>query len=192
MILSLRGSSIKQLPMSFRNLFNLWFLDLTDCRSLEVGSLGVMSSLAKLQELYMGSSFMGWRDYFMQHEVVLELLFLCKLTTLEVDLPLVIDLDEYLQNGFKLFEMLEIFQISISIPLDSRVVFRDSDWNRDVNSSGNTLELYSDWNSLRQSSISLLMKKTDTLQLSMNNLREALNVLDGEFLLRLKSLALEL
>lgn len=53
MILSLRGSSINQLPVSFRNLANLWLLDLTGCKYLEKISSGVFSSLSKLQELYM-------------------------------------------------------------------------------------------------------------------------------------------
>nr|XP_011459040.1 PREDICTED: disease resistance protein At4g27190-like isoform X4 [Fragaria vesca subsp. vesca] len=61
MILSLRGCrGLKQLPDAFKNLSDLRLLDLTDCRKLEVISPGVISSLTRLEELYMLDSFKNW------------------------------------------------------------------------------------------------------------------------------------
>ncbi|KAL6216391.1 hypothetical protein ACLB2K_009614 [Fragaria x ananassa] len=59
MILSLRGCYIKQLPDTFKNLSDLRLLDLTDCE-FNVISPGVISSLTRLQELYMWGSFEDW------------------------------------------------------------------------------------------------------------------------------------
>ncbi|KAM5554283.1 hypothetical protein ABKV19_022591 [Rosa sericea] len=60
MILSLRGSDIKQLPDTFKNLSNLRLLDLSRCMKLEIISSGVISSLSRLEELYMWDSFEDW------------------------------------------------------------------------------------------------------------------------------------
>ncbi|KAL6207674.1 hypothetical protein ACLB2K_018629 [Fragaria x ananassa] len=58
MILSLRGCrELEQLPDTFKNLSDLRLLDLTDCNKLEVISPDVISSLTRLEELYMWDSF---------------------------------------------------------------------------------------------------------------------------------------
>ncbi|XP_004292885.1 PREDICTED: disease resistance protein At4g27190-like isoform X1 [Fragaria vesca subsp. vesca] len=61
MILSLRGCRrLEQLPDTFKNLSDLRLLDLTDCYKLEVISPGVISSLTRLEELYMLDGFKNW------------------------------------------------------------------------------------------------------------------------------------
>ncbi|XP_004291251.1 PREDICTED: uncharacterized protein LOC101298856 [Fragaria vesca subsp. vesca] len=61
MVLSLRGCrGLKQLPHTSKNLSDLRLLDLTDCYKLEVISPGVISSLTRLEELYMLDSFENW------------------------------------------------------------------------------------------------------------------------------------
>ncbi|XP_062019045.1 disease resistance protein At4g27190-like [Rosa rugosa] len=51
---------VKQLPDTFKNLSNLRLLKLTGCTELKVISPGVISSLSRLEELYMGNSFNDW------------------------------------------------------------------------------------------------------------------------------------
>ncbi|KAK9944496.1 hypothetical protein M0R45_010060 [Rubus argutus] len=60
MILDLRGSNIQQLPDTFKNLSNLRLLDLTKCEVLKTIAPGVISSLSRLEELYMWDSFQDW------------------------------------------------------------------------------------------------------------------------------------
>nr|XP_011465964.1 PREDICTED: uncharacterized protein LOC101311209 isoform X2 [Fragaria vesca subsp. vesca] len=60
MILDLSDSDIKQLPDTFKNLSNLRVLHLSGCRKLKVISPGVISSLSRLEELYMLYSFQDW------------------------------------------------------------------------------------------------------------------------------------
>ncbi|XP_062029031.1 disease resistance protein At4g27190-like [Rosa rugosa] len=59
-ILSLCGSDIEQLPDTFKNLSNLRFLDLSICSELKIIPPGVISSLSRLEELYMWHSFEDW------------------------------------------------------------------------------------------------------------------------------------
>ncbi|KAF3455066.1 hypothetical protein FNV43_RR05514 [Rhamnella rubrinervis] len=59
-ILSLVGSDIQELPMELRHLQHLKLLDLTDCKKLKQIQPGVLSSLTRLEELYMRHSFSGW------------------------------------------------------------------------------------------------------------------------------------
>ncbi|EXB66982.1 putative disease resistance protein [Morus notabilis] len=213
MILSLRGSYINQLPVSFRNLANLWLLDSTGCISEKQISSGVISSLRNLQELYtlrqVCFGFVtGLEDCFMPTEVVPELLSLCHLTTLEVHLPKISfeSLQSSSSTEVHLFDRLERFKICIGHrqrqakssykqldfePLDVDRQ-QDVDPQLDVDSSHNILRLIDfDGNSLAGSCIVRLLKKTETLELQMNELTtEALNVLDGECFSKLKSLLL--
>ncbi|KAF3433278.1 hypothetical protein FNV43_RR24380 [Rhamnella rubrinervis] len=59
-ILSLVGSEIQELPMEMRHLQHLKLLDITDCEKLKKIPPGVLSSLTRLEELYMRHSFNGW------------------------------------------------------------------------------------------------------------------------------------
>ncbi|KAF3453093.1 hypothetical protein FNV43_RR03527 [Rhamnella rubrinervis] len=59
-ILSLVGSEIQELPMEMRHLQHLKLLDISDCKKLKKIPPGVLSSLTRLEELYMRHSFNGW------------------------------------------------------------------------------------------------------------------------------------
>ncbi|XP_021283020.1 probable disease resistance protein At1g58602, partial [Herrania umbratica] len=60
-ILNLSGSNIKMLPEETGQLTRLRLLDLSGCYNLKI-STGVLSSLSKLEELYMGGSFHLWNE----------------------------------------------------------------------------------------------------------------------------------
>ncbi|KAB2063791.1 hypothetical protein ES319_A10G241900v1 [Gossypium barbadense] len=59
-ILDLAKSSIKELPKEMAQLTQLRLLDLSWCRELKIIPPNVLSSLSKLEELYMGGSIVEW------------------------------------------------------------------------------------------------------------------------------------
>ena len=59
-ILSLFGSQFPELPREIGHLKHLKLLDITECKQLKRIPPGVLSSLTKLEELYMKSSFCQW------------------------------------------------------------------------------------------------------------------------------------
>lgn len=208
MILSLRGSGIEQLPDEFKNLSNLRLLDLTGCRNLKIISPGVISSFSRLEELYMWYSFqeiqVGEKRRFSQmeiqpnvnlgqldreevqssgqkdeHTIISQLFSLHCLTSLDIFLPSI----DKLQNSL-LFHKLERFKISVGLKHDIIL---------NPNHSENYLRLDDlDENSLVGSGVTMLLKKTDTLELKMRNLADPLNIALGtECCINLKSLRLE-
>ncbi|XP_022723802.1 probable disease resistance protein At4g27220 [Durio zibethinus] len=90
-ILSLFGSYIEMLPKEIGELIKLRLLDLSDCTRLKIIPAGVISSLSRLEELYMGNSFVQWeveRQANQQSNASLaELKLLSRLTTLDVHIP---------------------------------------------------------------------------------------------------------
>ncbi|KAK8502347.1 hypothetical protein V6N12_046133 [Hibiscus sabdariffa] len=90
-ILDLRESRITILPKEIGQLTRLKLLDLSNCESLEVISPGVLSSLTRLEELYLYDSFDGWEgegiDDARSNAGLVELQHLSCLTTLEVHIP---------------------------------------------------------------------------------------------------------
>ncbi|XP_065852361.1 uncharacterized protein [Euphorbia lathyris] len=61
-VLSLVNCTIVCLPREIGNLIHLKLLDLKGCSSLEVIEPSVLSSLTRLEELYMENSFVKWED----------------------------------------------------------------------------------------------------------------------------------
>uniref|UniRef100_A0A2N9J6N9 AAA+ ATPase domain-containing protein n=1 Tax=Fagus sylvatica TaxID=28930 RepID=A0A2N9J6N9_FAGSY len=59
-ILSFLGSKIKELPREIGNLGHLKLLDLSKCFTLERIPYGLLSSLSRLEELYMGGIIVKW------------------------------------------------------------------------------------------------------------------------------------
>ncbi|GKV47376.1 hypothetical protein SLEP1_g54281 [Rubroshorea leprosula] len=59
-VLSLVGCDIEELPEQIGQLAELKLLDLSDCNNLKVVPSGVLSSLSKLEELYMRNGFDQW------------------------------------------------------------------------------------------------------------------------------------
>ncbi|XAR68470.1 hypothetical protein NMG60_11003593, partial [Bertholletia excelsa] len=89
-ILSFRDSGLHEIPKEIGQLINLKLLDLTGCRFLEQISPGVISSLVKLEELYM-RSFYHWevegKVEERQNASLNELEHLSNLNTLEILVP---------------------------------------------------------------------------------------------------------
>ncbi|KAH7842547.1 hypothetical protein Vadar_006601 [Vaccinium darrowii] len=91
-ILSITGSDMDELPRALGNLNHLKLLDLLGC---SVGRIphGVLSSLSKLEELYLGNSFSGWdvveevKDITVTNACIAELALLPNLVTLDIYVP---------------------------------------------------------------------------------------------------------
>ncbi|KAK9214778.1 hypothetical protein WN944_006777 [Citrus x changshan-huyou] len=111
-ILSFVRSDIVQLPKALGQLTKLRLLDLRDCFHLKVIAPNVLSSLIRLEELYMGSCSVEWEveraDSERSNATLDELMLLPWLTTLEID----VKNDSILPEGF-LARKLEKFKISI-------------------------------------------------------------------------------
>ncbi|ESR61141.1 hypothetical protein CICLE_v10018190mg, partial [Citrus x clementina] len=90
-ILDLSESDVSEIPVSFGRLGHLRLLDLTDCEHLELIPRGVLSSLRKLEELYMSDSFRRWQfeseEDSSSNAKFIELGALSRLTSLHIDIP---------------------------------------------------------------------------------------------------------
>ncbi|GAY69649.1 hypothetical protein CUMW_289040, partial [Citrus unshiu] len=90
-ILDLSESDVSEIPVSFGRLGHLRLLDLTDCVHLELIPRGVLSSLRKLEELYMSHSFCHWQfeseEDARSNAKFIELGALSRLTSLHIDIP---------------------------------------------------------------------------------------------------------
>ncbi|XP_052291032.1 disease resistance protein At4g27190-like [Citrus sinensis] len=90
-ILDLSESDVSEIPVSFGRLGHLRLLDLTDCDHLELIPRGVLSSLRKLEELYMSDSFCHWQfeseEDARSNAKFIELAALSRLTSLHIDIP---------------------------------------------------------------------------------------------------------
>ncbi|KAM1137329.1 hypothetical protein ACFX14_035266 [Malus domestica] len=197
MVLSFCGSNFDQFPDEIKNLSNLRLLDLTGCRVMKI-PMGVISSLAHLEELYLWNSFQQWEveeqtqaqlDEGNRHKdrnqgskirgitchFAPELSSLSQLTTLEIALnPLV------KSTGVQ-FDQLERFKISIGW-------WNNSCW--DVNPCENYLRLSYAAESPAESRITILLEKTNVLELDMKYMSRTLNDLRRSCCLNLKSLKL--
>ncbi|GLT87589.1 hypothetical protein SLE2022_056680 [Rubroshorea leprosula] len=84
-VLSLVGCDLEELPAQIMQLTELKLLDLSDCTKLKVIPPGVLSSLYRLEELYMRNSFDQWAEGVMEQEKKIASLFeLKQLTNLNV------------------------------------------------------------------------------------------------------------
>ncbi|KAF7145230.1 hypothetical protein RHSIM_Rhsim04G0114500 [Rhododendron simsii] len=91
-ILSFTGSKIKDLPRETGNLTRLKLLDLLQCTKTRIPH-GILTSLSKLEELYLGESFTGWdvieegKDLLLTNACIPELASLPNLVALDINVP---------------------------------------------------------------------------------------------------------
>ncbi|KAI8540360.1 hypothetical protein RHMOL_Rhmol09G0257100 [Rhododendron molle] len=91
-ILNFTGSKIEELPREIGNLTRLKLLDLLRCIGTRIPH-GVLASLSKLEELYLGKSFTGWdvveegKDMLLTNACIAELASLPNLVALDIKVP---------------------------------------------------------------------------------------------------------
>ncbi|XP_044478086.1 disease resistance protein RPS2-like [Mangifera indica] len=118
-ILSLCSSNVREIPISFSRLTHLRLLDLNYCEELTRIPLGVISSLCKLEELYVLKSFSLWdlegdEGDSSSNAKLAELQFLSRITSLEIIIPNL----NFLIDNHVLFKNLSSFTIIIGAPKD--------------------------------------------------------------------------
>ena len=109
-VLNLVNTAIQQLPDDMSQLTNLRLLDLSDSEELEVIPLNVLSSLSKLESLFMINMFPKWAEKgeHQSNAYLSQLKYLSSLTTLHIRIPDVKLLPEDIQ-----FENLTRYAIHI-------------------------------------------------------------------------------
>ncbi|XP_022747892.1 disease resistance protein At4g27190-like [Durio zibethinus] len=154
-ILSFHESEIAVLPPQIGQLIKLKLLELSHCSKLKVISPNVLSSLSRLEELYLYNSFDRWEveghEKPRTNASLVELQHLCRLTTLEVHIP---DLQGVPKELFS--EKFERYKISIG-----------EKWRQSYKSK-TSRELKLKLNKsiyLDDSGVKTLLRKTETLHL---------------------------
>ncbi|XWS42923.1 hypothetical protein CRYUN_Cryun16bG0055400 [Craigia yunnanensis] len=182
-VLSLIGSDIEILPREIAQLTQLRLLDLRDCTKLKVIPPNVLSSLSRLEELYMGNSFVQWEveghANLRSNASLAELKSLSRLTTLEVHIP-----DAKIMPRDLFFEKLERYNIFLG---DKWNWFDRNEYLRTLN-----LKLDTDIDDLDHGT-KMLLKKTEDLYLNeLKCVKLGLNELeDGEGFPHLKKLHIQ-
>nr|TKS14867.1 putative disease resistance protein [Populus alba] len=182
-ILSLHSSDIVCLPREIGKLTRLLLLDLSNCERLEVISPNVLSSLTRLEELYMGNSFLKWEAEGPSSErnnaCLSELKLLANLITLDMQIT---DADHIPKDLVLCFQKLERFRIFIG-----------DGWDWSVkDATPRTLKLKLDTVIQLEEGVNTLLKITEELHLQeLNGVKSILNDLDGEDFCQLKHLHVE-
>ncbi|KAG8479961.1 hypothetical protein CXB51_024976 [Gossypium anomalum] len=168
-ILDLAWSSIKELPKEIAQLTRLRLLDLSWCRELEIIPPNVLSSLSKLEELYMERSLVKWENEGAagnerRNACLDELNNLFRLTTLRAHIP---DVQMILKHRF--IEKLDRYRILIGD-------YNSWEWNSKYEYS-RTLKLKIYRNISSNNGVKMLLKKTEDLYLDLNGLEGIKSVL---------------
>ncbi|KAL9356191.1 hypothetical protein Peur_049444 [Populus x canadensis] len=182
-VLSLISSDIVCLPREIGKLTRLLLLDLSNCERLEVISPNVLSSLTRLEELYMGNSFVKWEtegpSSQRNNACLSELKRLSNLITLHMQIT---DAGNMLKDLSFLFQKLERFRIFIGDGWDWSVKYATS---RTLKLKLNTVIQLEEW-------VNTLLKSTEELHLQeLKGVKSILNDLDGEDFPRLKHLHIQ-
>ncbi|KAJ6918356.1 disease resistance protein [Populus alba x Populus x berolinensis] len=179
-VLSLVSSNIVRLPREIGKLTRLLLLDLSNCERLEVISPNVLSSLTRLEDLYMGNSFLKWEAERPSSErnnaCLSELKLLSNLITLDMQIT---DADHMPKDLFLCFQNLERFRIFIGDGWDWSVKY----------ATPRTLKLKLNTVIQLEEGVNTLLKITEELHLQeLNGVKSILNDLDGEGFCQLKHL----
>ncbi|KAG2670586.1 hypothetical protein I3760_14G092500 [Carya illinoinensis] len=191
-MLSFRGSHIKELPREIQNLSWLKLLDLSECRRLERIPPGVLSSLSRLEELYMEQcSFKCWESPEGNGKGVnassAELFSSQHLMALDICIPIrLLPKDLYLGNSLMKFRInaSEILAFSFDEEFESKMHWKSRYLFE------NTLALDCNASDIAESqSIRLMLQKVEVLCLiEINDLKNILYELGFQSFPRMKFL----
>ncbi|GMI79279.1 hypothetical protein HRI_001597200 [Hibiscus trionum] len=178
-ILSLWKSDIRILPREIEQLVKLKLLDVSWCAKLTTIADGVLSSLTRLEELYMGGTSIQWGQSCTAS--LAELNTLSHLSTLQIQIP---DAKAVPQDFFVDLQKLECYKIFIGKEWEG---FGNNQYSRTIN-----LRLSTNIDDLDRG-FKRLLKKTEDLQLDeLKGVKIALQDLtDEESLPHLKNLHIQ-
>ncbi|TXG59156.1 hypothetical protein EZV62_016985 [Acer yangbiense] len=174
-ILCFWGSDIEQLPTQIGQLTRLRLLELSNCSELKVISPNVISSLTRLEELYMGNSFIQWEVEGQSNASLSELKQLSRLTTLEIHI-----LDaQIMPQDLLIFEKLERY----------RIIIGDEWYWSDDYESWRRLKLQLNNSIYLGNGVKMLLNRTEDLYLDeLKDVKNVLYELNGEGFPQLKHL----
>ncbi|KAG8661227.1 hypothetical protein MANES_02G215400v8 [Manihot esculenta] len=180
-VLSLVGSTIVRLPNEVRKLTCLRLLDLSRCQRLEVIPANVLSTLAQLEELYLGGSLVQWEgeghDEGSNNANLSELKLLSKLSTLEIH---IVDANIIPKDIFS--EKLESFRVFIGDVWD---------WANNDYETSRSLKLKLNRSALLER-VKVLLMKTESLYLDdLKGVRSVLYELNDQGFPELKHLRVQ-
>ncbi|KAG2702072.1 hypothetical protein I3760_06G074300 [Carya illinoinensis] len=181
-ILSLLHSDISKLSREIGSLVHLRLLDLSNCSKLEMIPPNVISSLIKLEELYMENNFVQWEDEGPNDErknaSLVELNHLSNLTSLEIQIPNVNNLPKDL-----MFEKLERY---------TKCIGDVWDWIDSTGRTSRRLKLKFNPSFQLQSWVKLLWKRVEDLHLDeLNGVESVIPEMDRKGLQQLKHLHIQ-
>ncbi|XP_040934589.1 probable disease resistance protein At4g27220 [Gossypium hirsutum] len=181
-ILDLAFSGIKELPKKIAQLSRLRLLDLSGCRAVKIIPPNVLSSLSKLEELYMEGSFAEWENEGVvgnerRNARLDELNNLSRLTTLHVNIP---NVQMIPKHGF--IETLDRYKILVGD-------YPEVEWYSKYEYS-RTLKLKIYKNISSSNGVKMLLKRSEDLYLDLKGLEGIKSVLaelnNGQEFLNLK------
>ncbi|XP_031275698.1 uncharacterized protein LOC116134153 [Pistacia vera] len=184
-ILSLLNSDIEKLPGEIGQLTRLKMLDLTSCSKLKVIAPNVISSLSRLEELYMSNSFLHWEieglinNQERSNASLLELKQLSRLTTLDIYVHGIQIIQEDLFS-----EKLIRYRILIGDQWNWR-------WHTTYGETSRMLKIKLDNSISLIHRVKILLKKTEELHLELNGVKNAIDELDEGGFAQLKHLQVQ-
>ncbi|WCJ22620.1 Disease resistance protein (CC-NBS-LRR class) family [Euphorbia peplus] len=180
-VLSVVNCNIVCLPREIGNLSHLKLLDLKDCSCLELIEPNVLSSLTRLEELYLENSFVKWEDSEANHckhenANLTELEHLSKLVTVHIHI-----MDAKMLPKDLPIKQFEVFQILIG---------EEWDWSVEHKTS-RTLKLKLSASHHLERVKRLLMRTEDLYLDDLKGVKNVLDNLDGEGFPHLKHLLVQ-
>ncbi|GLT87618.1 hypothetical protein SLE2022_056940 [Rubroshorea leprosula] len=184
-VLSLVGCDLEELDEQIGRLAYLKLLDLSDCAKLKVIPPGVLSSLSRLEELYMRNSFDQWAQGVEEEEKkinanLFELRQLTKLTAIEIRINIC---NTYITKGDLFFGNLARYKI-----------FEGDTWHSWDSYCGSSkiLKLKLDGDINPEHPVKKLLKMTEELHLQgLSHVRSVVDWLDDEGFQKLKYLFIQ-
>ncbi|KAG7970239.1 hypothetical protein I3843_07G072400 [Carya illinoinensis] len=192
-ILSLSGSNVSKVPREVGLLTDIRSLDLSSCSKLELIRPNVLSCLLKLEELYVGNSFIQWDPEGLSNNASLaELKNLSHLTTLEIHIR---DASNP-PKGIWLTKLERYMILVVNVCWDwfekHETWFDNCESGFDMRETSRTLKLKLQKNLKADDGIRMLLKRTENLYLDeLKGVRSVVHELDTEGFQKLKHLHIQ-
>lgn len=192
-ILSLSGSNVSKVPREVGLLTDIRLLDLSSCSKLELIPPNVLSCLLKLEELYVGNSFIQWDPEGLSNNASLaELKNLSHLTTLEIHIRDASNLPKDIWLTKLERYMILVGNVCWDWFEKHETWFDNCESGFDMRETSRTLKLKLQRNLKADDGIRMLLKRTENLYLDeLKGVRSVVHELDTEGFQKLKHLHIQ-
>ncbi|KAG6703264.1 hypothetical protein I3842_07G075400 [Carya illinoinensis] len=192
-ILSLSGSNVSKVPREVGLLTDIRLLDLSSCSKLELIPPNVLSCLLKLEELYVGNSFIQWDPEGLSNNASLaELKNLSHLTTLEIHIRDASNLPKDIWLTKLERYMILVGNVCWDWFEKHETWFDNCESGFGMRETSRTLTLKLQTNLKADDGIRMLLKRTENLYLDeLKGVRSVVHELDTEGFQKLKHLHIQ-